>query len=448
MYDGNISYDDFLTKQIRIALSEKIKEILLDPQTSYKIIDSYICLKIKPKKDLSIVIKQFEKIDLFFKTYEYIPSLDLLIDLYKNNKIFSNMIKVIFEHYKTEIVDGKLDTLFNNNLLVDAINAYCILIGIEIKEEETSSEIINPYSDYPISNSEYFYLKEISREPLLTREEEIDLAKKMEQGDLEARNILIERNLRLVVSIAKKYLGRGLPFLDLIQAGNEGLIKAVDKYDLTKETKLATYATWRIRQSIGRTIEDTSRNIRIPVHIYEQLPSFKRTSAELEQELGREPRIEEIASRMNIPLSTAKVLYNAQFDTLSIHTPISDEKEIEIGYFLPDPSESPEKAAIRKLLQEDVRKLLEKYLTKQEMDILLLRNEGMTLEKISTIYGVTSQRISQIEKKALKIIILSRDVKLYAEYMEDPNQALASLYEKRKKYRQKKRKKGKRKERG
>ena len=242
-YKGDISYDKYLIKRIKINLSEKVKALLSDPKTSYKVASSYINFKIKPKNDVKYSIKQFNKISRFFKTSNFVPNLDLLVELINNNDIFLNMTKIIFEQYKTKIVSGELDTLFDSSLLVLTVNAYCMIMGVEVKEYEEKETTESSYSNSSIINAEGLYLKEISKNPLLTKEEEIELAKRIKQGDLEARDEFIKRNLRLVISIAKKYLGRGLSFLDLVQEGNVGLIKAVDKFDYKKGFKFSTHAT-------------------------------------------------------------------------------------------------------------------------------------------------------------------------------------------------------------
>ena len=241
IYKGDIPYIDFLKRRIRTNLSEKNKALLMNPETTYKIINAYINLKIKTKNSLEDSIKQFEKINSFFETYNFVPSPDLLIELINKNDIFLDITKVIVNHYKTEIINGKLENLFSNSSLILTIEAYCMLIGLEIKEDTKEQDEDYSYSG-ELTDSVRVYLREIGKRPLLTRDEEINLARKIAQGDSKSRDVFIESNLKLVVSIAKKYIGRGLSFLDLIQEGNLGLMTAVDKYDVEKGFKFSTYA--------------------------------------------------------------------------------------------------------------------------------------------------------------------------------------------------------------
>jgi RNA polymerase primary sigma factor len=251
------------------------------------------------------------------------------------------------------------------------------------------------------------YLKEIGRIPLLKREEEIELAKRVEEGDKAAKAKLIVSNLRLVVSIAKKYIGRGMSFLDLIQEGNKGLIRAVEKYDWKKGYKFSTYATWWIRQAITRSIADQARTIRIPVHMVETINKVARTSRKLMQEMGREPTVEEIAEEMDIEESKVRRVKKISQRTTSLETPIGDDEDSFLGDFIPDEKEvTPYEFASKKLLKKNLSKVLD-ALSDREARVLKMRfgldeRKPMTLEEVGREFGVTRERIRQIEAKALR----------------------------------------------
>lgn len=251
------------------------------------------------------------------------------------------------------------------------------------------------------------YLKEIGKIPLLSTEEEIELAKRMEKGDEEARKKLAEANLRLVVSIAKRYAGRGMQFLDLIQEGNLGLIKAVEKFDYRKGYKFSTYATWWIRQAITRAIADQARTIRIPVHMVETINRLIRTSRQMVQELGREPTPEELAKRLDMPAERVREIKKISQDPVSLETPIGEEEDSHLGDFIQDDNVMvPADQATFTLLHEQLMESLE-TLTEREQQVLRLRfglDDGRprTLEEVGRVFHVTRERIRQIEAKALR----------------------------------------------
>lgn len=259
-----------------------------------------------------------------------------------------------------------------------------------------------------LSDPVRMYLKEIGRIPLLTREEEIRLAQEVEAGNLVAKRQLADANLRLVVSIAKKYIGRGLTFLDLIQEGNKGLIRAVEKYDWTKGFKFSTYATWWIRQAITRSIADQARTIRIPVHMVETINKLMRASRKLMQELGREPTPDEIGERMDMEPEKVREILKISQNTTSLETPVGDgEDDSVLGDFIPDDKqESPYDTTSREMLKENIDEVLH-ALSDREAKVLRMRfglsgNKMMTLEEVGRKFGVTRERIRQIEAKALR----------------------------------------------
>jgi len=267
------------------------------------------------------------------------------------------------------------------------------------------------------------YLKEIGKIPLLTSEEEIELALRMERGDEEAKRALAEANLRLVVSIAKKYVGRGMLFLDLIQEGNLGLIKAVEKFDYRKGFKFSTYATWWIRQAITRAIADQARTIRIPVHMVETINKLLRVSRQLVQELGRDPTPEEIAKEMNISEERVREILKIAQEPVSLETPIGEEDDSHLGDFIEDQEvQAPADAAAFELLKEQLDDVLE-TLTPREKKVLKLRfglddGRSRTLEEVGQVFGVTRERIRQIEAKALRKLRHPMRSKRLKDYLE------------------------------
>ena len=305
----------------------------------------------------------------------------------------------------SEQFDRILDTLSGLNIEVIKEDA---IPEAELNAEPVEEEIdISVPEGISIDDPVRMYLKEIGKVPLLTADEEIELAQRMEQGDEEAKKRLCEANLRLVVSIAKRYVGRGMLFLDLIQEGNLGLIKAVEKFDYTKGFKFSTYATWWIRQAITRAIADQARTIRIPVHMVETINKVIRVSRQLLQELGHDPSPEEIAAVMNMPVEKVRDILKIAQEPVSLETPIGEEEDSHLGDFIPDEDASePSEAASFSLLKEQLMEVLD-TLTPREKKVLELRfgivdGRTRTLEEVGKEFNVTRERIRQIEAKALR----------------------------------------------
>ena len=285
-------------------------------------------------------------------------------------------------------------------------------LGMDMDEvpENDEEELVDPLelaAEYNLDDPVRMYLKEIGQVKLLTAEEEIELAKRVSEGDKKAKDRLTEANLRLVVSIAKKYSGRGLHILDLIQEGNTGLIRAVDKFDYTKGNKFSTYATWWIRQAITRAIADQARTIRVPVHMVEVINKATRCNRKLVQELGREPTLEEIAAELNLPIEKIIEANRTAADTLSLDMPVGDEEDTTIGSFVEDDNTpGPVDATSNAMLSEALTEILG-TLTEREADVLRMRfgmydGRTHTLEEVGQIFGVTRERIRQIENKAIR----------------------------------------------
>ena len=345
---------------------------------------------------------------------KFSQKLHQLLELAKKKK---NVLEYqeISDHFKDmqlgeDQFEKILDYLEQNNIDV-----------LRITEEEDDSEVLIDEEDeievenidlsvpdgISIEDPVRMYLKEIGRVPLLTAEEEIELAQRMEEGDQEAKKRLAEANLRLVVSIAKRYVGRGMLFLDLIQEGNLGLIKAVEKFDYRKGYKFSTYATWWIRQAITRAIADQARTIRIPVHMVETINKLIRVSRQLLQELGREPTPEEIAEEMDMPVERVREILKISQEPVSLETPIGEEEDSHLGDFIQDDNVPvPAEAAAFTLLKEQLVEVLG-TLTEREQKVLRLRfglddGRARTLEEVGKEFSVTRERIRQIEAKALR----------------------------------------------
>lgn len=319
-----------------------------------------------------------------------------------------------------EIMDALQDVDLSPDQ-IDEVYENLATLGIDIVPETGDAEEIKDDEEEPeeeeleisvpegvgLDDPVRMYLKEIGRVPLLTGEQEIEYAKRIEEGDEEAKRRLAEANLRLVVSIAKRYVGRGMLFLDLIQEGNLGLIKAVEKFDYRKGYKFSTYATWWIRQAITRAIADQARTIRIPVHMVETINKLIRVSRQLLQELGREPQPEEIAEQMELPVDRVREIMKIAQEPVSLETPIGEEEDSHLGDFIEDQdAPAPAEAASFTMLREQLGDVLES-LTAREQRVLRLRfglDDGRTrtLEEVGQVFGVTRERIRQIEAKALR----------------------------------------------
>ena len=313
-----------------------------------------------------------------------------------------------FEAMNIQIVTTELDIDDSLDGLGDGLGDN-LDDGLDLRniEEEELIDPVDLAAEYSLDDPVRMYLKEIGQVKLLSAEEEVELAKRVSEGDQEAKNKLTEANLRLVVSIAKKYSGRGLHILDLIQEGNTGLIRAVDKFDWTKGNKFSTYATWWIRQAITRAIADQARTIRVPVHMVEVINKATRCNRKLVQELGREPTMEEIAAELGLPVEKIIEANRTAADTLSLDTPVGDEEDTSIGSFVEDErTPGPADATSNAMLAEALKEILG-TLTEREADVLRMRfgmydGRTHTLEEVGQIFGVTRERIRQIENKAIR----------------------------------------------
>ena len=334
---------------------------------------------------------------------------DDILKAFEGTELTEDRIDMILDYFEKNKVDVLQGTTLEE--LIEEVDDDLLLVPIDDPEaEEEETELIDDVDVLEGVSTEdpvRMYLKEIGNVPLLTSEEEVELAKRVEQGDEEAKKKLTEANLRLVVSIAKKYVGRGMPFLDLIQEGNMGLMKAVDKFDYTKGYKFSTYATWWIRQAITRGIADTGRTIRVPVHMVETINKTLRMTRQLLQELGREPTPEEVAAELGVPVSKVREVLKISRDPVSLDTPIGEEDDSHLGDFIEDDSaQSPADSAAFSMMREELDNALNS-LTDREKQVVRLRfgledGRPRTLEEVGKEFNVTRERIRQIEAKALR----------------------------------------------
>ena len=334
-------------------------------------------------------VLQYGEINDAFKGLELTEDkMDLVLEYLEKQKIDIVNAEVGVDNAEDLILD-------NDDIILDDEDEVEIIDDVDVLEGVSTEDPVR------------MYLKEIGNVPLLTTEQEVELAKRVEAGDEEAKKQLTEANLRLVVSIAKKYVGRGMPFLDLIQEGNMGLMKAVDKFDYTKGYKFSTYATWWIRQAITRGIADTGRTIRVPVHMVETINKTLRMTRTLLQELGREPTPEEVAERLNVSVSRVREVLKISRDPVSLDTPIGEEDDSHLGDFIEDGSAlSPADSAAFSMLRAELATALES-LTDRERQVVKLRfgledGRARTLEEVGKEFNVTRERIRQIEAKALR----------------------------------------------
>ena len=432
-YKGNVDYTKYIKGRIGIATFEQIKKILSNPETALILINNYINKYLKKTKTYEESLDSLEKLSKLFDSYDYIPSPDILLQIVKENEILYNAIECIMKKYKNQIISGNIEQIIDNSTIILMIEAYCMLNNIEIKEIEDFEKDIIDLEYYDLTDSVKTYLKEAGRRPLLSIEEEQKLLKRILQGDDYAREVFIESNLRLVINIAKKYVDKGLPFLDLIQEGNIGLMTAVDRFDINKKTRFSTYATCWIKQAITRSIADKGRNVRIPVYLHEKIVIYQRTVINLESKLNRKPTLNEIANEMKLSISEVIKLQKLQDDTVSMNMLVGKDEDTELENFIPENKDTLEDIATTNIMQQQVRKLLEDCnLKPRETEILILRfglsgERPMKLEEIGKKFGISRERVRQIEATALMKIRKSRYIKALSDYMPNPATAIKNI---------------------
>lgn len=440
--DGEIDIESM----IKNCSKRYIADTLEEENQAIKVVSNFIKKNIKLKNKYQDNIISFEKIVNFFHDFNCFPPPNLLIELIDKNDTLNRILQDVVENNLEILQKYDIDSKFSDDISKNFIELYCLKNNIEIKKEDDIQE--EDYTEFitNITNTVYtddsvkMYLQEIHK-PILTKEQEKSLALRIRNGDEKAKELFIERNLRLVIKVARKYTGHGISFLDLIQEGNLGLIKAVDKFDVTKGYKFSTYATCWIRQSIQRSLGDKSRNIRLPVHLYEKVKKYELLKKELSLKFNREPTFEELSKKMRVSIDTIYKYERLEHDTISLNMIVGDE-DSELEDFISLSTESIDNQFIEENLKDVIENLLKNsHLTTKEIDILKLRfgigtNDPKTLEEAGKIYGVSRERIRQIQEKALKKIRRSYNVKELAIYMDNPKEAQKNIDRYRLKYQQ------------
>lgn len=440
--DGKIDIESM----IKNCSKRYIVDTLEEENQAIKVVSNFIKKNIKPQNKYQDNIISFEKIVNFFHDFNCFPPPNLLIELIDKNDTLNKILQDVVENNLEILQKYDIDSKFSDDISKNFIELYCLKNNIEIKKDDDIQE--EDYTEFitDITNTVYtddsvkMYLQEIHK-PILTKEQEKSLALRIRNGDEKAKELFIERNLRLVIKVARKYTGHGISFLDLIQEGNLGLIKAVDKFDVTKGYKFSTYATCWIRQSIQRSLGDKSRNIRLPVHLYEKVKKYELLKKKLSLKFNREPTFEELSKKMRVSIDTIYKYERLEHDTISLNMIVGDE-DSELEDFISLSTESIDNQFIEENLKDVIENLLKNSnLTTKEIDILKLRfgigtNDPKTLEETGKIYGVSRERIRQIQEKALKKIRRSYNVKELAIYMDNPKEAKKNIDRYRLKYQQ------------
>ena len=435
-YDGEIEYEKYLIKALNRKILGLIRLDMKDQTKLFDIINNYINQEFSKDIDYNSAINSFDKLENFLDLCECSLTLDIIERLVKENSLINKLLITIYEVDREDIFNDSYEGTYND-LVVYFIQMFCKVHNIKIKENEIK------YSDmgaFASRSSTDIYLREIQNYKLLTREEELDMIKRYKSGEIEVRDEFLSRNLKLVVSIAKKYLGRGVALTDLIQEGNMGLMKALDEFDLSRECRFSTYATNWIKSYITRYIAGKSRNISLPNHFFYELGIFRKVYTNLEKQLDRKPTISELADKTGKNKDVVLRYFDYLNDTKSLSDKVGDEDDTEFSYFIPSSDESLETVAIKKDLSSGLTELLNKcHLKPRELEVLMLRyglngDDPLTLEEIGRKYNLTRERVRQMESSALMRIRRSPYVKLFAEYTSNPAKSMENIKKMREAY--------------
>ena len=435
-YDGEIEYEKYLIKALNRKILGLIRLDMKDQTKLFDIINNYINQEFSKDIDYNSAINSFDKLENFLELCECSLTLDIIERLVKENSLINKLLITIYEVDREDIFNDSYEGTYND-LVVSFIQMFCKVHNIKIKENEIK------YSDmgaFASRSSTDIYLREIQNYKLLTREEELDMIKRYKSGEIEVRDEFLSRNLKLVVSIAKKYLARGVALTDLIQEGNMGLMKALDEFDLSRECRFSTYATNWIKSYITRYIAGKSRNISLPNHFFYELGIFRKVYTNLEKQLDRKPTISELADKTGKNKDVVLRYFDYLNDTKSLSDKVGDEDDTEFSYFIPSSDESLETIAIKKDLSSGLTELLNKcHLKPRELEVLMLRyglngDDPLTLEEIGRKYNLTRERVRQMESSALMRIRRSPYVKLFAEYTSNPAKSMENIKKMREAY--------------
>lgn len=442
---------DFLSyvkNDIKKEVDLEVGKLLTDGDRSIDVISQYIEKQLPGVNNYEDSVRAFRKLDAFFKKYDFVLDVNSLSKLIEGNDKFLAMINYAFDEKRADIVKGNSNEVFDNNFLIFSILTYCDLKGIKVEE---NVEVLNADDFYDTNFKDLdtlkLYLNDIGRIPLLTAEDEKELAYKISLGDMAARSKFIESNLRLVVKVAKKYRNYGLPFMDLIQEGNCGLMKAVERFDGTMGVKFSTYAMYYISVAMSRAIANDSRTIRIPAHKFETLRKYKAAVDDLQKKYCKNFSVEEIAQLLGKSVPYVKEMEELCKEPVSLNAFVSYEGDSELESFIPNDDKSVDEQVVLNNLPSELSELFNSCKLSERHKMVLLLRFGIldghlwTLEEIGKKYGVSRESIRQSEIRALKLIRNSKDIEKFSVYLDNPDKALVKLKEFRDLEEKKKRKK-------